>query len=530
LSRDSRGGCSLCFLPQLTRRDRASQSRLFAFCRSHGGARALSRALARALALHPTEAALWSHAAAWQWRERRDAPAARTLMQRALRACPAHAGLYADYFGFELAFAATLRERRTVLGLPLPPDGEDAPPADMASPDAVDPEAKALPAGLAALLRGAVAAAVFDAAAAALPTDVPMRLRCLDAARAHAWAAPLAERVAASFAAPALAASPAAWAARAAYAATPAGRDATFEEALDAAPSPETWVAYGSALAESGDLKGLSALARRAMQRRAAPPALLLLWLEAMEAAGNAQQALRAAEEATEVAPHAAPLWLARLRLAAAGAPDAATGCATHASLFASVSLSVAGQGLTLLLSCAGLVLLRSRCARFAACALPTQRRCGPWRCRSPPPRARLAAPSTKPCSARAPAAAAVRLTQPQRAPPCAAPPQQTGPPLRAPWPRRCFAPREQASPSTPPRSASRLLLRCTPPPRQRPTQLLRWLPRAVPQRRRSQRMGRRQRSCGVLICVSSATRGRDTPPRGASSGAPRRRCVTLRR
>lgn len=321
------------------------QSRLFAFCRSHGGARALSRALARALALHPTEAALWSHAAAWQWRERRDAPAARTLMQRALRACPAHAGLYADYFAFELAFAATLRERRTVLGLPLPADGEVAPPADVASPDAVDPEAKALPAGLAALLRGAVAAAVFDAAAQALPADVPMRLRCLDAARAHAWAAPLAERVAASLAAPALAASPAAWAARAACAATPAARDAVFEEALDAAPSPDTWVAYGSALADSADLKGLSALARRAMQRRAAPPALLLLWLDAMEAAGNAQQALKAAEEATEAAPASAPLWLARLRLAAAGAPDAATGCAPHAaSLFACVSLSLAAR------------------------------------------------------------------------------------------------------------------------------------------------------------------------------------------
>ena len=94
----------------------ALQARLFAFCRAHGGTRALSRALASALALHPTQAGLWSYAAAWELRCRRDVTAARALMQRGLRACPRNGGLLADYFGLEVAAAELLRARAEALG------------------------------------------------------------------------------------------------------------------------------------------------------------------------------------------------------------------------------------------------------------------------------------------------------------------------------------------------------------------------------------------------------------------------------
>jgi U3 small nucleolar RNA-associated protein 6 len=307
------------------------QSRLFAFCRLHGGSRAMSRALARALALHPTEASLWSYAASWEWRQRKDAPAARALMQRALRACPASAGLWADYFGLEVAYAATLRERRSVLGLALPPadaaadastDAADAGvSADVAAVDAASP---ALAPGLAALLRGAVASAVFRAASAALPSGEPalsLAEQCLEALKPHAaWAAHLASEVTASLATPAAAAQPAAWALRASLAPSPAAAAALYEQGLVAAPCADMWGRYANALAAAGDVPALHALARRALGARQASEALLLLWVESLLSSGRDADAAQAAEDATRAVPGSARLWALRLRLAAASA------------------------------------------------------------------------------------------------------------------------------------------------------------------------------------------------------------------
>ena len=75
---------------------------------------------ARALQLHPAEPGLWAQAAAWEWEANADATAARALMQRGMRACPASASLWVDYFHLELLFAAKLVARQHVLGLPLP--------------------------------------------------------------------------------------------------------------------------------------------------------------------------------------------------------------------------------------------------------------------------------------------------------------------------------------------------------------------------------------------------------------------------
>jgi U3 small nucleolar RNA-associated protein 6 len=328
---------SLTLPPPHTRARR--QSRLFAFCRLHGGSRAMSRALARALALHPTEPALWSYAASWEFRQRKDAPAARALMQRALRACPASAGLWADYFGLEVAYAATLRERRAVLGLALPPVGDaaeaeaDADAAGAAAGGEAAAAAPALAPGLAALLRGAVASAVFRAAAAALPGDVALAEQCLEALKPHAaWAGHLAEEVAASLAAPAAAAQPAAWAARAACAPTPAAAAALFESGLISAPGPAMWGLYGNALAAAGDVDALDALARRALAARQAPELLLLLWVDTLLSAGRDADASRAAEAATAGLPASARLWALRLRLVveAAGAADDRCGARTR--------------------------------------------------------------------------------------------------------------------------------------------------------------------------------------------------------
>ena len=108
------------------------------FCARSGSRRRGGRVAASALALHPREPALWAAAAAWEYgggsvidseggggkrRRAKDAgsnpAAARALMQRGLRACGGASGdpLWAEYLRLELAYAATLRARREVLGV-----------------------------------------------------------------------------------------------------------------------------------------------------------------------------------------------------------------------------------------------------------------------------------------------------------------------------------------------------------------------------------------------------------------------------
>ena len=108
------------------------------FCTRSGSRKRGGRVAASALALHPREPALWAAAAAWEYsgggggggggtggeekkRKAKDngsnPAAARALMQRGLRACGAKSdSLWAQYLRLELAYAATLRARREILG------------------------------------------------------------------------------------------------------------------------------------------------------------------------------------------------------------------------------------------------------------------------------------------------------------------------------------------------------------------------------------------------------------------------------
>lgn len=79
--------------------------------------RVLSKIFARALQLHPREASLWIHAAAWEFEEQRNVAAARSLLQRGLRLNGKSAVMWREYFKMEVLFVTRLVERRKVLGL-----------------------------------------------------------------------------------------------------------------------------------------------------------------------------------------------------------------------------------------------------------------------------------------------------------------------------------------------------------------------------------------------------------------------------
>jgi U3 small nucleolar RNA-associated protein 6 len=87
------------------------------YCQVSKSFRQMSRVLLRALQLHPSCAALWTYAAAWEFEHNRNATAARALMQRGLRMCKDIPALWHEYFRMELLYAAQLYARREVLGL-----------------------------------------------------------------------------------------------------------------------------------------------------------------------------------------------------------------------------------------------------------------------------------------------------------------------------------------------------------------------------------------------------------------------------
>ena len=321
------------------------QARLFAFCRAHGGNKALSKSLVAALALHPTNPGLWAYAASWELRGRRDLHSARTLMQRGLRACPQSPDLWADYFSLELVAANLLRQRASVLGLPthddLPPeeedqagtaaaaevtldDGADEPAAPGAASMATQERAR-LRRGRAALMRGAVAVAVFDAACAARPNDVQLRLRCLAAAKvAGTWAAePVVGHILGSLATGDVAKHPEAVTARAQAAGSYTQGVAIFEAALAADPSPGVATAYGAWLkvadpqVDGGAGVALEALARRAMRERIAQEELLLTAVRALVAVGRRDASAALCRDAVAVVPKSVHLWGALLRATA---------------------------------------------------------------------------------------------------------------------------------------------------------------------------------------------------------------------
>ena len=72
------------------------------FCAHHKAARAASRAMSRALQLHPEQTALWVFAARWELRTNKSLRAARGLFQRAVRTNPADLAVYVEYARLEL--------------------------------------------------------------------------------------------------------------------------------------------------------------------------------------------------------------------------------------------------------------------------------------------------------------------------------------------------------------------------------------------------------------------------------------------
>ena len=87
-----------------------------AYAKMEMSSKVLSKVFARALQLHPRNAKLWVHAAAYEW-DMGNVTASRTLLQRGIRLNSKAADLWREYFRMEVLFTARLAERRRVLGL-----------------------------------------------------------------------------------------------------------------------------------------------------------------------------------------------------------------------------------------------------------------------------------------------------------------------------------------------------------------------------------------------------------------------------
>lgn len=137
-------------------------ARWLRFCQRSGSGRQMSRVLTKALQLHSTCAALWTHAAAWEFEHNANAAAARALMQRGLRMCKGQQALWHEYFRMEALYAARLAARREVLGIAAGSDDGE---------------------GGAKVLGGAIARVVYNSAVADVPGSLAFRAKFLDVLR-----------------------------------------------------------------------------------------------------------------------------------------------------------------------------------------------------------------------------------------------------------------------------------------------------------------------------------------------------------
>ena len=115
----------------------------FAFLRATRSHKALQKALAKALALHPTSAGMWLYAAGFEYSVQGNAAAARKLLQRGLRMNGGSQRLWVESFAFELRYARGLRLRRETLGLSMPVDGGEEDPGRAALAEVLAGEAGA---------------------------------------------------------------------------------------------------------------------------------------------------------------------------------------------------------------------------------------------------------------------------------------------------------------------------------------------------------------------------------------------------
>lgn len=138
------------------------------FCFSHGNARLLSEVTSQGLRLNPSCAGLWCFAANWEYKHKGDISAARHLLLRGLRNCAQSKVLWQVYFRLELKYAADVRARNEVLGVPAVAAG--------ARP-------------------GAVAEAVFEAARRVHPRDRVFHAQFVYIAARYDWARELKENM-----------------------------------------------------------------------------------------------------------------------------------------------------------------------------------------------------------------------------------------------------------------------------------------------------------------------------------------------
>jgi U3 small nucleolar RNA-associated protein 6 len=150
-----------------------------AYAKSEMSSKVLSKIFARSLQLHPRNAKLWVHAAAYEW-DMGNVTASRALLQRGIRLNSKAEELWSEYFRMEVLFTARLAERRRVLGLGKETkkaakemaDGDAEEPAiaigdldEEAKGDSKDavplPDAQSVDAGLEELLAGSIPKAVI---------------------------------------------------------------------------------------------------------------------------------------------------------------------------------------------------------------------------------------------------------------------------------------------------------------------------------------------------------------------------------
>ncbi|KDD71535.1 hypothetical protein H632_c4840p0, partial [Helicosporidium sp. ATCC 50920] len=155
-------------------------ARWLSFCRRSKSGKEAQRALGRALALHPTCAALWVAAASWEFERGLDAASARALMQHGLRSCGGSdlEALWVEYFRMEVLYARRLAARREILGIDGSAEAESEAEGGKVVP-ASTPEA------VQAILRGAIAKVVYNSAVQAVPGSVEFAARFLDVLRAQ---------------------------------------------------------------------------------------------------------------------------------------------------------------------------------------------------------------------------------------------------------------------------------------------------------------------------------------------------------
>lgn len=87
----------------------------FTWAESVGASKALSRAYARAIQLHPAKPVFWIRAATWELEDNTNVGAARILLQRAIRMNPELIQLWHEYFKLELRYLDKVKRRREIL-------------------------------------------------------------------------------------------------------------------------------------------------------------------------------------------------------------------------------------------------------------------------------------------------------------------------------------------------------------------------------------------------------------------------------